>query len=88
MSRKVIHARLHTIIHLPTVGQMGPAIDADSAKVKGAMEITKESDGILIKGKSPRGDSFEAFVPNGNIVCLQLAPETSEKNSKAPNPTK
>ena len=39
--RKVKLARVHALIHVNGVGQIGPAIDANSGKVLGSVELTK-----------------------------------------------
>jgi len=67
--RSVLQARLHTTLHVQGIGNMGPAVDANSGKLIGALTLTKAPDGLLIAGKG-----VEVFVPNGNIVSLQLAP--------------
>ena len=73
--RAVTNVRLHSVIYVPGVGQMGTTLDANSSSKNGlgSMEILKFEDGVLLKGKT-----FEAFVPNGNIVCMTLAAEKAE----------
>lgn len=74
--REVINVRLHSVIYVPGVGQMGTTLDTNSAGKNGlgSMSMFKFEDGVLIKGKT-----FEAFVPNGNIVCMTLkSSETSQ----------
>jgi hypothetical protein len=68
--RKVKVARVHAIVHVPGVGQLGPAIDENSAKFLGGLSLFKEEDGMLVKGKT-----FELFIPNGNIISMLLEPE-------------
>lgn len=68
--RKVIIARLHTTLHVQGIGQMGPAIDGNSGKVVGALALTKVADGLLVTGKG-----VEVFIPNGNIISMQLEPQ-------------
>lgn len=68
--RKVKLVRTHSTVHVIGVGSMGPAIDSNSARVLGALQLTKVEDGVLVKGST-----FELFIPNGNIVSMTLEPE-------------
>jgi hypothetical protein len=68
--RKVLIARLHTVLHITGIGQVGPAVDQNSGKVKGQMVLTKIPGGLHLKA----GD-VEVIVPNGNIISMQLAPK-------------
>jgi hypothetical protein len=75
--REVTNVRLHSVIYIPGVGQMGTTLDANSSQKNGlgSMTMLKFEDGVLLKGKN-----FEAFVPNGNIICMTLSAnrETSQ----------
>lgn len=75
--REVINVRLHSVIYVPGVGQMGTTLDSNSSAKNGlgSMKMLKFEDGVLLQGTS-----FEAFVPNGNIICMTLASkkETSQ----------
>jgi hypothetical protein len=68
--RKVSIARLHTILHVPGLGQLGPAVTPDSGKLLGSATLTKVPDGLMFVCKG-----IEVFVPNGNIISMQLVPE-------------
>lgn len=69
--REVKLARLHSIMHIPGVGQLGPAIDSNSASKNGlgSIKLVKVEDGLQLIGVN-----WEAFVPNGNIISMQFVP--------------
>lgn len=73
--RELTNVRLHSVIYVPTVGQMGTTLDANSDKKTGigALKLFKFEDGVMLKGTT-----WEAFVPNGNIICMTLAPKKAE----------
>lgn len=68
--RKVVTARTHSPIHVVGVGTLSTPIDANAARNLGAVSMIKVEDGLLIEVKG-----HEVFVPNGNIISLQLAKE-------------
>lgn len=74
--REVTLIRLNKITHVVGVGQLGPAIDKNSAAKNGLGSLTmfKVEDGVHLVGKN-----WEAFIPNGNIISALLAPETKAK---------
>lgn len=72
--REVTLARIQTVTHIKGIGQMGPALDRDSASKSGlgSMRMYKVEDGLYLKG-----GNWEAFIPNGNIISMQFAPEVA-----------
>lgn len=70
--REVKTARVQTLVYIPGVGQLGPALDANSLgkKGKGSLKLFKVEEGLHLVASN-----FEAFVPNGNISCLEFMPE-------------
>lgn len=71
-NRKVTVARTHVPIHFVGIGSITSPITKDSAKHLGALELTKVEGGLLIEAK---GESL--FVPDGNIVSLQLSRQSN-----------
>jgi hypothetical protein len=69
--RRVKIARVHALLHVNGVGQIGPVLDANCGKVLGAVELYKVDGGVYLKSKT-----FEVYVPDGNIISVQFEPET------------
>jgi hypothetical protein len=68
--RKLKLARLQTVAHAPGLGQIGPAIDANSGKVLGIAELYYYDGGVLFRCKG-----CEMYIPGGNIINMVLEPE-------------
>lgn len=68
--RQVTNVRCHSVTYVPTVGQLNITL-SESDLEKGGYTMTKEPDGVLLKG---RKGNWEAFVPNGNIISMTFAP--------------
>lgn len=77
VGRELTNVRLHSVIYVPGVGQMGTTLDSNSANKNGlgSLKLFKTSDGVYLQGKT-----FEAFVPNGNIVCMTFAKKEFERS--------
>ena len=73
--RSVRIARLHSVTHVPNVGQFGPVVEAGPGKHAANVSMVKEADGVLVTGMS-KGLPFELFISSGNIISLILEPET------------
>lgn len=75
VGRRVTYVQLHTVIHLPLVGQLPSAISNQDPQNKGKdFVMTKTDTGILVDtGKR----SFE--IPLSNCMCYEYAPEAKQE---------
>ena len=69
--RKVKVVRMHTVAHAPGLGQIGPAIDANSGKTLGIMELFYYNEGVYFRCKG-----VEGYIPSGNVSSIVFEPET------------
>lgn len=69
--RKVKLARVHALLHVFGVGQIGPVLDANCGKTMGSVELFKVEGGVYLKGKT-----FEVYVPDGNLISVQFESES------------
>ena len=72
--RKCKIVRIHSTVHFNGVGQLGPAIDINSAKLLGSMALTKVEGGVHLKSAT-----LEGFIPDGNIISVEFLPEEAKK---------
>lgn len=65
--RELANVRLHAVIYVPSVGQMGTTLDKDSDKKNGlgTVKLFKVQGGVQLVGKN-----WEAYIPDGNIICM------------------
>lgn len=67
--RKVSLIRLQSTTHANGIGNLGPTVDENSAKVLGAATLTATSEGVLFATKN-----VEVLFPWNNIISATLAP--------------
>lgn len=65
--RAVKVVRIHTVVHVANLGQLGPVIDTNVTGKLGGATLTKVQDGVLLKAKGT-----EVLIPHGNIVSIQF----------------
>ena len=68
--RKIKVARFHTACHIEGLGQLTTAVRSEP-KGPHVIQLVKVEGGIRVQ----YGPSVDAYIPDGNIVCLQFEPE-------------
>lgn len=77
--RSVTMVRIAEVTHVQGLGQVGPTIDKDSAKVLNGLRLTRTDGGVYIEGKDHKGSPIEFEIPIGNIKVIiykQVDPNT------------
>lgn len=73
IGRKVLVTRMHSTVHVVEAGTMGPTLDSNSARVKGALTMVTTEQGVLCSGKF-QGKAYEFLVPYAVCLSVQLEP--------------
>jgi len=68
--RKVATARLHGTSYVQGIGSIGPSVTADSAKIKGGLDLTYYDGGVLCRTTA----GLEFYLSGGNIQLMEFAP--------------
>jgi len=76
--RKVLLVRTHSVVHVPGIGQLKPAIDANSAGLMGQLELEYQDSGCYV---SCVAKNIYFYISPGNIISMNLAPESNSKKA-------
>ena len=85
MSKKVVYARFHSVLHIPSFGQLEQVMPPSSKKIAD-LNMRTEEGGIVITATPPRGpgsliaEPVTFLVPWANV---QVAVYESEKAAPA-----
>jgi hypothetical protein len=74
IGRSVTLLRIHDVIHVDGVGQVGPVIDTAPGKNKGNSRLEYLEQGILLTGTGAKG-TFEVIIPHSMCKSIQLKVE-------------
>lgn len=78
--RNIKYIRLHSIMHVPNVGQLDVTFPQSGAKTLKDLVMYKDGDGAFISF-THKGNKIDLFFPSGNIVGMQLEPDETKSSS-------
>ena len=70
-NRSVSAASVHTLIHFPTIGQLGPSLVVSAGDGPKTIQRMTISDGTLVLQMK----SIEVAIPLANVTSMLLVPE-------------
>ena len=78
---KITSVYLHTAIHNPDVGQIGPTLTTTKSAQKFGYELELKGDFILVSGVSPKGRKFRCSVPMTNVANINFEANESKSSN-------